>query len=444
MRDLFVLFSVLGTVPFFFLQPHVGILVWCWVSYMNPHRLTWGFAYDVQLAFIVAIATLISWLASKEPKRLQMNAVSGLMLAFIAWMTFANLFALNPEDAYYKWEQSIKILMMTLVTMILMQSRERIHALVWIIVLSLGFFGLKGGMFTLLGGGQERVYGPAGSFFEDNNALAMTLVMVVPLIRYLQLQTQSALIRWGMLFLMVATIFSIIGSHSRGAFLGGCAMLIFLWLKSRHRVALGLALCILLAASASFVPDKWIERMQTIKTYEQDTSATSRLELWTFGFRVALDRPLVGGGFRVSYDNDIFLSYMPDTKRGKTANFHSVYFEILGELGFVGLFIYLGLLLAAWRSGSWVIARARGHPDLAWADNLARMTQVSLVGFASAGAFLNLAFFDLYFHLLAILFVTRQVVANALERKSPERYAYNIAPKSVASTKPVRNHAIDH
>lgn len=395
---------------------------------MNPHRLSWGFAYEFPVAMVIGLATLMAWVVSKEPKKFQLNAVSGLLLAFVFWMSFANLFAMVPDLAFEKWNQSFKILLMTFATIALMRSRERIHALVWVVVISLAFFGIKGGVFTILKGGEFRVWGPPGSFIADNNALALALVMVLPLVRYLQLHTESALIRLGLYGTMVLIAFSIIGSQSRGAFLGAVAMLLFLVLKSRQRVALGILVAVLLGAGAAFVPQTWIDRMRTIETYEEDGSALSRLEVWGFAIKMARDHPIVGGGFRVSYDDAIYLKYIPDARKGGGRNYHSIYFEILGELGYVGLAIYLGLLVAVWRCGSRTIALTRNQPNLLWANDLARTTQVSLVGFAVAGAFQNLAFFDLYFCLVAILFLAQQIVIKQLESDKTATQAKPIQP----------------
>lgn len=414
MRDVFILLIVFSTIPMIFLRPHVGILAWCWISYMNPHRLSWDFAYQFPVAMVIGVATLLAWTFSKEPKKFEINWVSGLLLIFVFWMSFANLFAMVPDLAFEKWNQSIKILLMTFATMALMRNRERLHALVWVVVISLVFFGIKGGIFTIVKGGANKVWGPPGSFIADNNALAMALVMVLPLVRYLQLHTESALIRFALLGTMTLTAFSIIGSQSRGAFLGAVVMLAFLLLRSRQRIVLSILVGALLMAGAAFVPQSWIDRMKTIETYEQDGSALSRLEVWKFAVRVANDHPIVGGGFRASYDDNIYLRYVPEARKGKGRNYHSVYFEILGELGYVGLTIYLALFIAAWRAGSRAVALTKRRPDLNWANDLARMTQVSLVGFAVAGAFQNLAFFDLYFLLVAILFLVQRIVVQQL------------------------------
>ena len=381
---------------------------------MNPHRLSWGFAYEFPVAMVIALATLAAWAVSKEAKKIEMNWVSGLLLTFVFWMSFANIFAMVPDLALVKWTQTMKILLMTFATMALISTRERLHALVWIVVICLAFFGIKGGVFTILRGGAYHVWGPPASFIADNNALAMALVMVLPMVRYLQLHTQSAWVRAGLYGTMTLMAFSIIGSQSRGAFLGGIAMLLFLLMKSRQRVLLGAAVLAFLLAGLVFVPQTWIDRMRTIETYEQDGSAMTRIEVWKFAIAVARDRPIVGGGFRVSYDDNIYLRYIPDAISGHGRNFHSIYFEILGELGYVGLVVYLLLVFAVWRSANRTVALCKNRPDLQWAADLARMAQVSLIGFSVAGAFQNLALFDLYFVLLAITFIGRRLVERQL------------------------------
>lgn len=438
MRDVFILLILFSTIPMIFLRPHVGILAWCWISFMNPHRLSWDFAYSFPVAMVIGLATLMAWILSKEPKKLEINAVSGLLLAFVFWISFANLFALVPNLAFEKWNQSFKILLMTFVAMALMANRERLHALVWVIVVSLAFFGIKGGIFTIMRAGQFHVWGPPGSFIADNNALAMALVMVLPLMRYLQLHTSSPLIRFSLYGAMALIACSIVGSQSRGAFLGIIVMLAFLLVKSRQRVLLSMLVVAFLAVGAAFVPQKWVDRMKTIETYQQDGSALSRLEVWSFAIKVASDHPIVGGGFRVSYDDSIYLKYVPDARKGRGRNYHSVYFELLGELGYVGLSIYLALLAAVWRSGSRTIALTNKRPDLQWANDLARMTQVSLVGFAVAGAFQNLAFFDLYFSLVAILFLVQQIVSRQLEADNTSAQAKPIQSGPAPLPRPVQ------
>ena len=166
---------------------------------------------------------------------------------------------------------------------------------------------------------------------------------------------------------MGASLFAIIGSHSRGAFVATIPMLFLLVVMSRRRALLFLLAACFLVGAAFFVPDKWIDRMRTIETYEEDHgSAMARIRVWTFAIKLALDRPLTGGGFYPYADTALYFSYVPDAITPR--NFHSIYFEVLGELGFVGLGIYLALLLSCALAARRIIARSRGDPELGWAN----------------------------------------------------------------------------
>src|ERR671910_541197 len=194
MRSLLVALLVFGSLPLIVIKPHVGVLVWSWIGYMNPHRLTWGFAYDFPFAMVIGVVTIAAWLFSREPKTLPWHPLVLLLAIFAAWVSFTTLFAAYPDQAQWKWDRTIKILLLNgLVTLGLITTRQRLDALIWVIVLSLGFFAVKGAAFTLLTGGNYRLAGPRGSFFANNNPFALAFLMPLPLARYLQL---TAYRRW--------------------------------------------------------------------------------------------------------------------------------------------------------------------------------------------------------------------------------------------------------
>ena len=165
------------------------------------------------------------------------------------------------------------------------------------------------------------------------------------------------------------------------------------------------------------MPEKWFDKMHTISSYEEDGSAMGRLNSWAFAINLAKDNPLTGGGYE-TFSSALFEVYAPIAQ---SRDAHSIYFEVLGEHGFVGLFLFLLLMLLAWRTGSWIIRNTKGYQDLMWASDLARMVHVSLVGYAVAGMFLGLAYFDLYYILIAILVVTRRLVGEEIAQQSVER-----------------------
>jgi probable O-glycosylation ligase (exosortase A-associated) len=329
-------------------------------------------------------------------------------------MFLTTLVAVYPPLAWQEWDKVWKIQLMTYVTMMVMTTRERVHAMVWIIALSIGFYGFKGGIFTLLTGGAYAVYGPGGSFISGNNEIGLALIVTVPLIRYLQLTTQQQWLRTGLLVTMVLCLISIIGTQSRGALVGLAAMSLFLVAKSRKKFFLIVVLAISIPMIISFMPDTWHARMHTIETYEEDQSAQGRLNAWSMAFNLAKDR-ILGAGYDC-FRPALFRLYAPNPYNVHDA--HSIYFEVLGEHGFIGLFLFGLLGLASWKRAAWIIKRTRENPELKWMSDLAAMLQASLVGYGTAGAFLGLAYFDLYYNLIAILVICKVILDREWQAQS--------------------------
>ena len=80
MRDIVLFLLVVGGIPFILRYPAVGIGYWVWLSLMNPHRGTWGFAYSLPFAFMVAVATMIGLFMTREPRQLKGGAAAWVMV----------------------------------------------------------------------------------------------------------------------------------------------------------------------------------------------------------------------------------------------------------------------------------------------------------------------------------------------------------------------------
>ncbi|KAB8058426.1 putative O-glycosylation ligase, exosortase A system-associated [Janthinobacterium violaceinigrum] len=415
MRDIVITVIILGSLPFILKSPATGGLMWVWVSVMNPHTQAWGFATHMPFAFIIAIATMVGLLMTREPKSLPLTPISVLLLLFVAWMNVTAAFALLPESSWVQWNKVMKIMLMSFVIMMVIRTQRDIVRLVWVLVGSLGYYGVKGGIFTIRSGGTERVWGPEETFIGDNNALALALIITIPLMYYLQQNSDKRWVRRGLSAAMLLSALSALGSYSRGALLAIAAMGLFMWLKSDRKLVLGALLAAVTPLLLAFMPERWADRMDTINTYEDDVSAMGRLNAWRMAWNLARDR-FLGGGFDVS-DASIFARYAPNPMDVHAA--HSIYFQALGEHGFVGLVLYLALGIATWRTAAVIIRRTRGKPELRWAHGLATMSQASLIGFAVGGAFLSLLYFDMPYYLMAALIATRIVVERQVRAATP-------------------------
>ena len=411
MRDLVITLIVFGSIPLILMRPSIGVLVWSWLGYMNPHRLSWGFAYNFPFAQVVAVVLIVGLFFSKESKKIAWTSLTTMWVLWVLWMCVTTMMAIDSSHSAWEWQRTMKIQLMILATLMLMKSQDRITALVWVIVISIGFYGVKGGIFTLATGGNHLVWGPPMTHITGNNEIAFALVMTLPLMRYLQLEARNLWVRRGMIVSMILVAVSIVGSYSRGAFLAGSAMALSLLFKSKNKFRIGIVLLVLGALMVAFIPEKWGERMSTIRTYEMDSSAMGRINAWWFAYNLAKDHPVFGGGFD-TFLPELFRAYAPVPDDFHDA--HSIYFEVLAEHGFVGLGIFLLLGLTALRQGRQIVRLSRDRESLRWVQNLAPMVQVSIIGYAVGGAFLGLAYFDLYYHLIAIVILMRFVVDREL------------------------------
>lgn len=407
MRDILITLIVFASLPFIFKRPYLGPVMWVWISVMNPHSQSYGFARSFPFAAIIAATTLVSLLASKDSKDLPLTPVTGLYMALLGWFSVTCVFAIHgPEATYDLWMRTNKIFGMTIVMMMLMKERKHIVMMMWAVVISLGYYGVKGGVFTLRSGGGERVWGPEGTFIEGNNEIALALVMVIPLMYFLALQVSKKWQRRAFFAAMGLCGMAALGSYSRGALLAIGAMAAVLWLKSKNKGAMGIGLLVLAPLMLMFMPAQWFHRIDTIGTYQQDESAMGRINAWHMAWNMASDRPF-GGGYEI-YDPMVFGLYAPNPADIHAA--HSIYFQVLGEHGFVGLFLYLALGVMTWRCGSWIAKHTKNVPEYKWAYELATMSQVSLLGFAVGGAFLSLVYFDVPYYVMAALVCTRALI----------------------------------
>jgi probable O-glycosylation ligase (exosortase A-associated) len=417
MRSTFILLLLAVAASSILVWPQLGVLAWTWVSYMNPHRLTFGAAQDFPVGMVIAIVTLVSWAISKEPKEFPYNGLIVLLIVYWCWTTLTTTVSLNPDWAWPKWTKFSKILLFTLITYSLMRSYVRLNALIWVIVLSVSFYCVKGGLFTIATAGSALVWGPPGSFFGDNNAVALALIMVLPFIRYLQQQIQNRLFNIAFMGWLMITFAAVLGTSSRGALVGIVACFAYITITSR-RIMILVVVSGLAVSGMFLMPESWSDRMLTTLEYEEDSSAQGRLHMWQYAINVAAEKPITGGGFDIFYHQPSIAKYAPKREdghsvRGRAA--HSIYFEVLAEHGYIGLVLFLLLGAKSILTARRIHQQCRLRPDLKWAKNLSYAIQVSLVAYAVSGAFLSLANFDLYYHVVAMTAITQLLVARQLK-----------------------------
>jgi len=178
-RDLILLGALLSVFPLILRAPQIGILTWIWVTLMNPQREVYGFLASFQLNLYIAIITIFAWIASREKKFAPMNPVTVLLFLFGFWTCVSTYYALQRSFSFDLWERTMKTFILLFAMVAISNNKARIQAVVWMIVLSLGYVGVKGGGFVIATGGHHHVYGPEGSKTRADNDI-FALIRLVP------------------------------------------------------------------------------------------------------------------------------------------------------------------------------------------------------------------------------------------------------------------------
>lgn len=401
MRDLLLLAFLTATLIVTLRYPFVGVLAWAWFSLMTPHQMAYG-VFGLQLNLAIAAVTFFAIVASGSFRHFRLDRLTALIVSFALWLCVSQIFSLDAENSYKYFDQFIKTLLFVAVCVQLTTDRLKFHALVWMLVIGIGYFALKGGLFTLVTLGAHRVQGLPHTMLEDNNHMGTAIATILPMILYVRTQAANRLVRTGLLALFALAVVAVIGTHSRGAFLALIAFGGFFWLRSRSKLAILAGLLVVFIPAIAFMPAKWTERMGTISEATQDSSFMGRVDAWWINAELAIAHPVTGAGLRNSYEKEIAATVDPERALSAKAA-HSIYFEVLGGTGFVGFAIYLALLAAAFLT-TLRLQRLKSNPTIdPWIPEFGYYAQIALTVFCIGGAAVSLEMWDGYCILIALI-----------------------------------------
>lgn len=418
MRDLWLTGFLLVVIYFSFRRPYIGVAAWAWIALMAPAEWAFGFSQSFRLNLTVVLVTMLSYLFVEKNKQFQLNAIGFWILAFGFWTLISTIFNLNsfPQNVWAYWNQFVKVLLLFFFITLMIRKQLHIDVLVWALVLGISAYAAMEAVKFLLSGGGHRIVGTAG-IIADRNDLAVAINMCIPLVVYLAQVAEHKMVKLGLWGMLVLNIISIVGTGSRGGFIGLAILAFAFWLNSRYKILLAIAAFLMLPVLYQATPEDWRDRQSTIATAaDEDSSFIGRIWAWKISTLLALDNPLTGGGFRAVLDSRIWNHYapltpsfsplesrpIPESSGSKAA--HNIYFQVLGDHGFVGLAIFLTFLALALLNNIKNAKLGKKH-EVLWYRQLANALTLSLVGYGITGANVSLAYFDLLYAVLGIVAV---------------------------------------
>lgn len=399
MRELFLVLAIITLLFFTLRKPQVGLLAWLWLSIMNPHKLTFGFLYTFPVLDGLAACTLLSCIVHwKNRAPCEYNITLKLLTLFYVWCTLTTIFAVSFTISIVDWISFTKTLLFILLFSLFMNKKHWIIASLVIFTLSIGFTGFKGGVFTILTGGGYRVWGPPGTAWGDNNGVSMAMLIVVPITIGIASLFQRKIYKLSIYSVAVTFIATLLGTQSRGGLVGLLGMSAFAVFRSNKKLQSFIIIIAVLIGGFIFMPQSWHDRMATIQTYEADESASTRIIQWKYAIDISLERPFFGNGFDAFFYQPYYLKYVAHLDINRAV--HSNLFQVLGEQGYVGLFIYLMLLLSIIQTSHKYSKLTKENSNLKWASVSLFFIQFSVIGYFFNGLTVNMAYLDLLYYVL--------------------------------------------
>ena len=421
MRDIFFL----GILPLMLYamtrRPFIALGMWIWTAMFFPNAWLYGFGNSIRYNVIFTAVAIGGYLMTKDKPKAVFGSLGMLIFLFFAWTTLSTIMTEGaPEVAWEYWFRFLKIVLLFLFVVLIIDKKLHIDFFLWCVVMSIGFFGGLEALKYIASGGGHHIEGFAGHVLGDRNELSLAFVITLPICFYLlqQYGAKGIVIRVGLLGLMGLLVTAIVGTQSRGGFVALIGLGAYFFVKSDRKILLAIMVCILVAGLSTMVSQEWVSRMDTIGEAKEDASFMGRVVAWKLSFIMAAHHPFLGGGFKALenravwaelaqhfFDFSFFYSgdALPNVNLPRAA--HSVYFQVLGDHGFVGLALYLSFLARAFITARKVTRTARKHPATAWIANLATMLQLSLFTFCLGGAALSFAYFELIYAICGIILV---------------------------------------
>ena len=420
MRDLLLIAFIAAALLSSVRYPFVAVLLWGWFTLATPQQAAY-FASQLPLNALIAAATLGILLVHGDLTRRRPSMLFFLMALFAAWIAISQGFSLNPAYSAEPADRFIKVLIFGALCVLTVTDRLRFHALLWLLALVMGFYGAKGGLYTLLTLGQGVYYGPKQTILYDNNHMGIALAASLPLFLYLAHIAANRWVRRAVLGVAALSFIAIIGTHSRGAFISLAVFGSLLWWRSDQKVLGALAAGCLGLIALQFVPDDWSTRMATITEATEDNSFRGRLEAWEINWRLAQAHPITGAGMRVPYTEEAAATVSSYEPRAA----HSIYFEVLGGTGFVGLTLYLFILGLGLTTAMGAAGRYANAETDRWRIVFGPYATMALITFGVGGASVSMEMWEGYLIIIAL------VGALARMDKAPAKVSGGAAAKAL-------------
>jgi probable O-glycosylation ligase (exosortase A-associated) len=410
-RDLAFIAFLAALLATGFRRPFLFVLAYAYIDIVSPQRLTYLLLNSVPISMLAVALAVAGWLAFDDKKDVRVAPRQFLIVLLLGYCFYTTLHADFPIEAKDKWEWVWKALAFAAFLPLTLRTRLRIESLLLFMVLSAASIIIVGGIKTVGSGGG---YGELNLMVTNNSGLyegstiSTVAIAIIPLILWFTRHGTIFAPDWKVKAFSYALIFACllipVGTSTRTGLLCIGLLALLMIRDTKRKFVYLAALGGLGLVAVPFLPSAFTERMETIKTYQADASASTRIAVWKWTMDYVKTRPL-GGGFEAYRQNQIRYEKVAVQEDGgqakvdrslevdKARAYHSAYFEMLGEQGYPGLAIWLLINLAGLFRMEVLRQRYRKpEPGQEWIGPLASALQSAHIIYLLGAVFIAIAF----------------------------------------------------
>jgi putative inorganic carbon (hco3(-)) transporter len=397
--------AVIGTL----IRPYLGLLLLIFCTFVRPaddrpNIQPLHIEEALTIAVLVATAMRPSLFLPRLPFTSREIRWFLALFALMSLSALANGWTDSSLDQLY---DSLTILVVCALILIWIRTEGEAAAVVWLLIVAgLYYFKITVQNPTYFREDEFKRLGFRGNTnFGNPNFLALLMVFVIFFSLSFLGAVRNAWLKLALLSTAGCCFFVFLKCQSRGGTLALVGAMIVYWLMQKRKALTFVALSAGIGLSLAFMaPATYLERMNTILHYQEDSSATGRIDMWQESIEVIASHPVLG----IGPANFQVVTRSPKYPYGISQ--HEAYLQMASEAGVPAALLYIALLLGGIQA-AWVTRRlaSPGHKNLGYLHKIAEGLLCALVAIVVAGFFTGLAFREFVYILLALTYCAREV-----------------------------------
>ena len=392
-----------------------SLILFNWVTFMKPQDLDFSF-WRGKPMFLFALAFLMFINIVHKNFRLKMSSFLILFSLLYFWIIVCCFFAFIPDIAWsYFTIYIVNYLPTFIIVSACINSLNDVKYSIGTMSISITLLAAKVGLSNTLSGGG-RITDAIDGFVGDNNGIGLCVSLAIGATIGVLSMIENKYLKIALFICILLGIMTVLYTQSRGAFLTLAIIIMLSVIASKHRIRYAIIVSIIVITGYLMLPASMFERLDTLNSVEEDTSAMGRVDMWKGALKIAEVKPINGAGpgnFRA------FNHFLNPKMIGLVT--HSIYFQLLSDTGYVGLIIYLTIIISTLVLLQKTYSLSKKYhnifPEYHWVEQVSFWLRNALIGYMFGSGLLDMVPFDIPWYYLLYASLLHKMFENELNEK---------------------------